>query len=429
MPKVLVLDAAERSALTVIRSLGRAGVDVVGGNDYKFCVGLLSKYCKETLIYPSPMVSSNRFVETIIKFLSSKQIDVLFPVTDFTMEPLSKNKDRIEKFTSLAAPDYDTLQKALDKGITIREAQSVGVPVPNTHFVSSEEELVEVSRYISYPAVIKPRRGIFWVEDKAVRLKVTEQNYASSPQELISRFASLTKEYTFLRSPENFPLIQEYANGNGYGVEALIHNGECKLRFVHKRLREYPVTGGASTLRESTTNQVLEQYALALLKKIKWQGVAMVEFKYDELSERACLMEINGRFWGSLALSVAAGCDFPLMQYKTLIGKEINPPLRYKSGIKKRWLIPGDFLWLYASARRRGWVRSLKEFLGTGLISDDILSLSDMRPSLGAIVESIRLFSEVIRGQRNMSGEVLEGVQSERSSNEMPNARGHLRRD
>jgi predicted ATP-grasp superfamily ATP-dependent carboligase len=412
MPKALVLDASERSALTVIRSLGKAGVEVVGGNEYKFCAGLLSKYCKETLIYPSPMVGSDRFVEAILEFLSNEQIDVLFPVTDFTMEPLSTNKDRIEKFTRLAAPDYLTLQKALDKGVTIREAESVGVPVPNTYFLSSPEELPNLSKKINYPAVIKPRRGIFWLGDKAVRLKVTEQNYASSPEELISKFSTLIDEHPFLLNRENFPLIQEYVKGDGYGVEVLIHDGECKLKFVHKRLREYPVTGGASTLRESTTNKVMEQYALALLKRINWQGVAMVEFKYDELSKRACLMEVNGRFWGSLALSVAAGCDFPLIQYKTLLGQEIKAPLGYKSGVKTRWLIPGDLLWLYSSMRRRGWAASLREFLGTGLVSDDIVSLTDIGPTLGAIIESVRLFVEVNKGQRNMSGEVLAGVKS-----------------
>ena len=418
MPRVLVLDASERSALAVIRSLGRAGIEVVGGNEYKLCVGLLSKYCKETLVYPPPMANPDGFVQAILDFLSCTQIDVLFPITDFTMEPLSKNKARVEKFTKLAAPDYDILIKALDKVVTIREAQRAGVPIPKTCFISSKEELLDISKIIRYPAVIKPRRGIFWIDGKAVRLKVTEQNYASNPQQLISKFTFLINKYPFLRSPTNFPLIQEYTKGNGYGVEVFIHNGECKAKFVHKRLREYPVTGGASTLRESTTNDLLKQHALALLKELNWDGVAMVEFKYDESSRQAYLMEVNGRYWGSLALSIAAGCDFPLLQCKTLMRQEIGPYLYYKSGIKKRWLIPGDLLWLYASAQRRGWSESLKEFLATGFVSDDILSLTDIGPSLGAIAETIRQFLNVIKGERNMSGEVLSGVHS-KTSNEL----------
>ena len=37
----------------------------------------------------------------------------------------------------------------------------------------------------------------------------------------------------------------------------------------------------------------------------------MVEFKLDARDGVAKLMEINGRFWGSLQLAVDAGVDFP----------------------------------------------------------------------------------------------------------------------
>ena len=41
-----------------------------------------------------------------------------------------------------------------------------------------------------------------------------------------------------------------------------------------------------------------------------WEGVAMVEYRYDSQNDKAVLMEINGRFWGSLPLACYANANF-----------------------------------------------------------------------------------------------------------------------
>ena len=50
---------------------------------------------------------------------------------------------------------------------------------------------------------------------------------------------------------------------------------------MHKRLREYPVTGGASTLWESVYNGRMNNITLDMMGGMGWHGVAMVEFKLD----------------------------------------------------------------------------------------------------------------------------------------------------
>ena len=53
------------------------------------------------------------------------------------------------------------------------------------------------------------------------------------------------------------------------------------------------------------------------------------------------LIEINGRFWGSLQLSIEAGIDFPFLLYKLALGNKLECELSYKEGVKSRWLL-GD---------------------------------------------------------------------------------------
>jgi predicted ATP-grasp superfamily ATP-dependent carboligase len=48
----------------------------------------------------------------------------------------------------------------------------------------------------------------------------------------------------------------------------------------------------------------------ALLRRLGWTGVAMIEYRYDPTTESWRFLEINGRFWGSLPLAIDAGIPF-----------------------------------------------------------------------------------------------------------------------
>ena len=113
--------------------------------------------------------------------------------------------------------------------------------------------------------------------------------------------------------------------------------------FAHRRLREKPPSGGVSVLRESIPlDKVLTVPALRLLQKANWHGVAMVEFKEDQSSRVPLLMEVNGRFWGSLQLAIDAGIDFPWLLLQMAEGRHVSvPDNSYRCGVKSRWLL-GD---------------------------------------------------------------------------------------
>ena len=64
----------------------------------------------------------------------------------------------------------------------------------------------------------------------------------------------------------------------------------------------------------------------------------MVEFKIASRDKKPNLMEVNGRFWGSLNLAILSGVDFPFLLYKMISEGDIKPTLNYKTGIKSRWL-------------------------------------------------------------------------------------------
>jgi predicted ATP-grasp superfamily ATP-dependent carboligase len=79
----------------------------------------------------------------------------------------------------------------------------------------------------------------------------------------------------------------------------------------------------------------------ALLREIGWEGPAMVEYRYDAATGGAVLMEINGRFWGSLPLAAAAGAPFGLATYHALgLGRPLPPLPPYRVGLRARMMVP-----------------------------------------------------------------------------------------
>jgi predicted ATP-grasp superfamily ATP-dependent carboligase len=169
-----------------------------------------------------------------------------------------------------------------------------------------------------------------------------------------------------------FPvLLQEHLSGEGLGVFVCCKDGESLAEFSHRRLREKPPSGGVSVLCESVEmRSELRQSAQLLLKQLGWQGVAMVEFKSDPRDRIPKLMEINGRFWGSLQLAIDAGVDFPLILLESVTTGVRAPMPTYRRGVRSRWLW-GDFdallLQLFSTSTKgdsvRGRVRAIADFM------------------------------------------------------------------
>lgn len=407
MPKVLVTDASERAALSVIRSLGRKGIKVTAGDSTKFNIGFFSKYCKQRILYPSPELEKTKFTKTMLKLVRDESFDLLIPVTDIAMVPIIEHKEDFEQYTKVAAPNCSTAIKALDKIETLKIAQRHGIPFPKTVFGEDIDDLHYFSKEITYPAVIRPRMKVKWMGEKALILKVTPKNYAYNPQDFITKWKRLTSILKKVGLPKDFLMVQEFVNGEGYGVEVLMHDCEPKAVFMHRRLREYPTTGGASTLRESVRDNKLAQLGIKLLQAMKWEGVAMVEFRVKRSTDELNIIEVNGRFWGSLPLAINAGVDFPYMLYKSMVdGDDINCS-KYRTGLRQRWLA-GDFLWLYSSLTNGDGIgKSVKEFLRSSALPDDVMTLDDIGPMCGQLLFTLNLLVDVAAGHHSLVGEVI----------------------
>jgi predicted ATP-grasp superfamily ATP-dependent carboligase len=327
--RILVTDGNSRSALAVVRSLGQRGHEVIVAAAEPSSLAGSSRYAAAREVYPDPSVDTSAFVPAIAEIVRRRNIEVLIPTTEISTLLITGERDQLPPDCRLPFPAVAVVDRAADKSQVLALADSIGIPTPLTRVVHSAAEAKSLEGTLSFPVVAKParsrvRRGTGWLS--------TSVAYAPDAAALHAHLAKLP--------PEAFPvLLQERIVGPGAGVFACCDQGRVVALFAHQRIREKPPSGGVSVLCESAPlDPVLADQATRLLAALGWHGPAMVEFKRDERDGRARLMEINGRFWGSLQLAVDAGVDFPLIAAEIAAGRSPATPPQYRVGVRSRWL-------------------------------------------------------------------------------------------
>jgi len=339
---VLVLDANQRSALSVTRSLGKHGVSVVCADESTSSLAGASKYCKAYEVYSEPS-RVDLFISDINAIIERHDVKVLYPVTEVSVYTLLENQDRLNAVV-LPFPDLSTVHSLSDKGALVKLCQKIGVHAPvSEHYKNGADFKLEQRQY-SFPVVLKPMLSRIKAEDGGwIGTAVT---YAHSKEELQSLISNTAyyRDHPFM--------IQEYIDGYGSGVFLLYSKGEYVAHFAHKRLREKPPSGGVSVLSESIdANPAQLDAAKKLLSSAGWHGVAMVEFKVNNKGV-PYVIEVNPRFWGSLQLAVDSGVDFPKMLHQISTGEIPERNSEYTKGQKLRWFL-GDLDRLYIVLKSR----------------------------------------------------------------------------
>lgn len=376
MARVLVTDGTARSALAVVRSLGRRGHHVFVVAERLPALAAASRFAAGSAAIPDVRVASLEAIEAIESRSRSWSIDFLIPMTDATLTGLylSGAGSRLGPAIVLA-PEREAFDAIADKGALLKRAEALTIGVPRSRVVESPDDLSAAASDIGFPCVLKPARSVISLNG---RLSSFPVRYADAPASVPAYPVAA------------FPLlVQERVVGSGEGVFMLTQHGHVVATFAHRRLREKPPSGGVSTYRESIEPpKDLVGWSKALVADLRWNGVAMIEFKRRAETGVAALMEVNGRFWGSLQLAIDAGVDFPAMLIDQACGVPFDPPANYRVPVRSRWEW-GDVDQLLAclrggtgsGPRHRGRLGSIAEFLRIR-VGDrlEVLKLNDLAP-------------------------------------------------
>lgn len=386
-----MLDANQRSALAIIRSLGRRGLTVIAADHRAHPIGAASRYVTASIRYSNPATSPGEFARDILAAASRLNIEIIIPATDLTTMLLASQPDLCNS-VHLAAPRADSYETLTDKARLVELAAKLAIPAPVTRTACTRAAVVEAAHDFGFPVVLKPARSKYLKGDQVLSTSV---EIAHDPE-------GLSEALHNQKWMADIPcLVQKFVPGYGAGVFALYGPSGPVAWFAHKRLREKPPTGGVSVLSESVpVDPTMQSAAAKLLAAANWTGVAMVEFRVAG-DGTPYLIEVNGRFWGSLQLAIDCGVDFPWLLYQLTQELPATNPQTYAVGRRLRWLL-GDFdsllteLKLTSSSfghKARAVAAFVQSFVD-GSCQQEILRLHDPRP---AIVESRQWMRELFK--------------------------------
>jgi len=333
--RVLVLDGNQNQAVASVRSLAKAGHQVLAGESSSWSKAGWSRSCRGTFRYPDPHQDVSGFVARISEMAKQQPGTLLLPMTEATTLPLSAHRDVLAASgAKLVLPSHDDVLRAFNKEETVRLAASLGIAVPKTTVVCNPEQAREAGATAKFPAVLKPRSSVEAHSDGAMQI-TGRPRYARNAEELLALYLQMSRTCSRV-------LVQEFVDGEGMGYFSLMHHGELRAEFAHRRIRDVHPTGSGSAVRVSVTPDAqVRSASLAILQALHWHGVAMVEFRQIP-GAPPVFMEVNGRFWNSLPLACYAGADFPTLLAQMAETGDVGKQSPFRTGVSCRWLL-GDF--------------------------------------------------------------------------------------
>ena len=381
---VVILGAEPRVVVTIARSLHRCHIPVI-------VVGLsaeeanpASKAIRQFVHLPHHREDRDRFLAELSHLIQSERCSMLMLSNDTGLSVAVDHYEALTPLLHVGCPPPAIAQQVLNKDQTLQVAQECGIAIPTTYAVYEQAHIEALRAEMKFPIVAKQR------SKTDIGRHSFKVRYFQSVEALSAAFAA----------DQHFGsrvLLQEYCPGDGVGLGVLMKHGEPVAMFQHRRLKELPYTGGVGvTALSEPLDPWLATQAITLLRALHWDGVAMVEFRQDLASGRAVLMEVNGRYWGTLSLAVQSGVDFPLYEWQMAHGQVPTVPSQYAVGVKWRWTT-GDLIRLHGILLGQGHDHSPRPSRWKEAWRFVLDSAPSTRSALWSIADPQPAFSELLR--------------------------------
>lgn len=381
--RVLVMGDDMRIFLAVVRSLGRAGKEVHAAPFNWRAPALKSKYISVVHHLPRYSDDAAAWLEATRRIFDQHAFDLVIPCSDPDILPLDFHRAEFAG-TRLAIPDHRSMDVLFDKQQTRGLARSLDIPVQPGAVLTEHDTMETLSARFGLPVVIKPRRS-FWLD----------QLHTSGKVYIVDTAAELERVLGEIDDRSRYIAEGFFAGGSGAGVSVLAEDGRILHAFQHRRMREG--RGGSSSLRVSEdVNPELLGAARAICGHTGLTGVCMFEFRHEPESGRWTLLETNARFWGSCALPISLGVDFPLYLYDLMVHGVRHEAVPYRTGVRSRNLVLDGYNLIkeLRYLKRLGLVAHLIQMLDfaaqpigwlTGRERSDSFAPDDLRPGFGEL--------------------------------------------
>lgn len=383
---VAVVMGLRETGLSLARSLGRRGIDVIGVHTGSRPSAARSRYVHYV---PGPDIQDD--AATLEYYLElGKRIgglSVLLPTGDPNVLFISRNRAALSEYFRFHVPEADLLERLASKTDFIPLAQQCDLPIPPTIRPRNSADLKRLLSAIELPCVIKPESLHGWLSTEGLPAEVRQAKVLP-----VENHIDLIRWYDRLVKYEPRLLVQQMVIGpdeNHLDYHAMIDDdGIIRGEFVGQKLRVIPAHYGMGCYVESIESDEVRNAGRTVLRKLGYRGMANLNFKRDERDGQLYLFEVNPRFSIWTGLDVSCGVDFPYYYYKTCLGEKVDTPETYAVG--RRWWNPfADLRAMRTYTKDGTW--SWREWLPTLFVPcvNAVFSWDDPLPALTHIKNRI----------------------------------------
>lgn len=334
MKKVVILDGSAIQAIPIAKSLKEQGYYTVLLCNTKRSYGYRTKYADRKIISPSTQKDIEAFHQFFLELIKNEHFDVSIPMGDYSARYLSLYQEELKPFTSFIIPPYDVFMNGYDKNELMRTCRMNNFPHPRS-FDLALDNLDQASKYVGFPALIKPNqttgaRGFAIVQSK---------------DELSEKLPDIIKDYGPCHLQEFIP-----PGGKQIKVELFISEGSVINSTAINKMRFYPEKGGSSCFNQSVYKDDAVELCSNVLKEIKWEGFADFDLIEDPRDNVLKIMEINPRIPACIKVSFTSGVDFA----ENIVNSSLGLPMKkynFKPGSYLRYF-GLDLLWFIKSNQR-----------------------------------------------------------------------------
>ena len=336
----VVTDAHYRMSVALIRDLGEAGVRVIACEKETFSdpVGFASRHAARCVRLPERGYPDALYALCREELEQSGEKPALLPVGAQTLAILAREQARFSAVCGLCIPSPEQLSLFNDKAAVAALAAKLGIAVPQSYEMAEGERREDFFARVALPCVVKPTCGEKFGLHAEARYRIARTG--NELQSAYANFSALTQEA---------PVVQEFLPGGGLGCSVLCRSGAIICAIAHRRVREYPVTGGPSSCCEVMEPAPLLPLVTPLVRETSYTGLAMFELKEDAAGAPR-LLEINPRVWGTYPLTRVSGSNFALCWLALSLGiaaPEYRAPRRVRMAF-----YPSDFAAMLGYLRR-----------------------------------------------------------------------------
>jgi predicted ATP-grasp superfamily ATP-dependent carboligase len=324
---VLVTDVHAIGMIGVVRALGGAGYPVIACDVDQDALGFSSNFVKHALVCPP--YGSREFIEWLRKVVIDYEISSIIPSEGF----LVAVRNDFDEFSPLlptpavASNVYDCLSKTAVIGKFIEVNQTMHLP--KSYLICSVSQIPDDAELgdLSFPLFVK---------GDAADARAGRNGFVKALNSIAEARRLIQENLSDYRRV----LVQEFVPGEGVGAYFLIQDGVIKQEFMNRCIHEVPHTGGFCSLRDSWWNESIMSDARERIRSLNWEGVAMLEYRWDERSNDFWFVELNARFWAALHVALYCGVNFPVMLVDGMRGADVAPVSPFARKVSVRYTFP-----------------------------------------------------------------------------------------